>query len=89
MQDYFDGFETTPDEVEHISGAPTFLQLYDVFRYVEGNSMAIPDDRDPVYGKAHLLTDTSQLPQGPAAQIAPSARPAALVQRAVGQTQRE
>ena len=49
--------------------------------------MAIPDDRDEVYNKAHLVADTSVLPRGPAAQIAPSVRPAALVDRAINQTQ--
>ena len=80
MQAYLDGFKTSPDEVEHISGAPTFLQLHDIFQYVEENCMAIPDDRDEVYNKAHILTDTSQLPRGPAAQIAPSVRPTTMVQ---------
>ena len=87
-KDYFDGFETSPEEVEHISGAPTFLQLHEVFQYIERNCMAIPDDRDLVYQKGHLVADTSLLPNGPAAQIAPSVRPAALLDRAANQTQR-
>ena len=87
-KDYFDGFETSPEEVDHIIGAPTFLQLHEVFQYIERNCMAIPDDRDLVYQKGHLVADTSLLPNGPAAQIAPSVRPAALLDRAANQTQR-
>ena len=87
-KDYFDGFDTSPDEVDHIIGAPTFLQLHELFQYIEGNCMAIPDDRDVVYNKAHLVADTSLLPRGPTARIAPSVRPAALVDRAANQTQR-
>ena len=77
-KEYFDGFETSPDEVEHIMGAPTFLQLHKLFQYIEGNCMAIPDDRDEAYQKAHLVADTSRLTRGPAARIAPSVRPLAM-----------
>ena len=41
MQNFFDAFETTPDEVEHIVGQPTFLLLYAALQYVEGILMAI------------------------------------------------
>ena len=71
VKEYFDGFETSPDEVEHIIGAPTFLQLHELFQYIEWNCMAIPDNRNEVYNKAHLVADTSVLTRGPAARIAP------------------
>ena len=74
--------------MKHIIGAPTFLKLHELFQYIEGNCMAIPDDRDEVYNKAHLVADTSVLPRGPAARIAPLIQPAALVDRAINQTQR-
>ena len=86
-KEFFDEFEKSPDEVPHISGTPTFLQLHGIIHYIEGNCMAIADDRDIKYGKGHILTDTSLLTGGPAAQIPPSVRPPTMVDRAVGQTQ--
>ena len=45
-KEVFDEFEKSPDEVPHINGAPTFLQLHEIIQYIEGNCMAIADDRD-------------------------------------------
>ena len=86
-KDFFDEFEKSPDEVPRISGAPTFLQLHGIIHHIKGNCMVIADARDLRYGKGHILTDTSILPNGLAARIPPSVRPAAMVDRAVGQTQ--
>ena len=66
---YMEQFPLKKNDIGVIRGKPTFTSCQPLIDAVEKNLIAMPDDWDPIYGKLHLLEDTSQLPNGPAAQV--------------------
>ena len=65
-KEFEDKFPLKKNDVGVIHGKPTFTSCQPLIDAVEKNLIAMPDDRDIIYGKLHRLEDTSQLPQGPA-----------------------
>lgn len=62
-------FTVKANDVPRIEGKPTYATLRPLRKAVERNLMAMLDDRDPYYGRLHLIGDTSQLPNGPSSPI--------------------
>ena len=69
VKQYEELFQLKKNDIGVIRGKPTFTLLQPLQDAIEKNLIAMFDDRDPVYGKLHILEDTSQLAGGPAAQV--------------------
>ena len=72
IKQYEELFTLKKNDIGVICGKPTFTKLQPLHDAVEKNLIAIYDDRDPIYGKLHILEDTSQLPGEPDDQVEPS-----------------
>ena len=60
-------------EVPKIQGRPKYSTVRPLREAVEKNLMAMPDSRDNMCGRLHLIQDVSLLQGGPAAAIPASA----------------
>ena len=54
------------NDLEAISWTPTFTKVKTLLDALDKNLINMNDDRDPIYVKLHLVTNTSQLVGGPA-----------------------
>ena len=54
-------FVVKNNDVPPISGKPTFTTCKPLLDAVDKNRITMKDDRDPIYGKLHTVTNTSQL----------------------------
>ena len=77
------------NDIGVICGKPTFTLVQPLINAVKKNLITMLDDRDPIYGKLHLLEDTSQLPNGSAAQVVQSTNQGQLVPFLAPATNRE
>ena len=66
---YVEQFPLKKNDIGVICGKPTFTSCQQFIDTVKKNLIAMPDDRDLIYGKLHWLEDTSQLPHGPVVQV--------------------
>mmetsp|Transcript_48965 Transcript_48965/g.55453 ORF Transcript_48965/g.55453 Transcript_48965/m.55453 type:complete len:98 (+) Transcript_48965:267-560(+) len=73
IKEYTDEFEVKKNDVPKVIGKPTYTTVKPVLDAVDKNLIGMKDDRDDIYGKLHLVSDTSQLQGGPAQQVVPSA----------------
>ena len=72
VKQYEELFPLKKNDIGVICGKPTFTLLQPLHDALEKNLIAMPDERDTIYGKLHLLEDTSQLAGGPDDQVEPS-----------------
>ena len=59
-------FVIKKNNVPPISGKPTFTTCKSLMDAINKNLINMKDDRDPIYGKLHTVSNTSQLVYGPA-----------------------
>ena len=86
IKEYTDEFEVKKNDVSKIMGKPTYTTVKPVLDAVDKNLIGMLDDRDNIYGKLHLVSNTSQLAGGPAQQVVISAnqgRPQPYVHRTI------
>ena len=72
VKQYEEAFPLKKNDIGVICGKPTFTLLQPMHDSLEKNLIVMYDDRNPVYGKLHILEDTSQLAGGPAVQVVTS-----------------
>ena len=73
VKSFTDDFVKGGNDVPKVLGKPSFTTVKPVLDAVDINLIAMKDQRDPQYGKLHLIEDTSILPNGPPQQVVPSA----------------
>ena len=71
-EDYTKQFKIKKNDVQRIVGKPTYATVKPILDAVEMNLINMDDQRDAVWGKLHILEDTSILANGPPAMIAAS-----------------
>ena len=72
IKDIMEDFVKKQNDLQKVIGKPSFTTTKPVMDAVEINLLHMHDGRDIQFGKLHLIEDTSQLPNGPAAQVVPS-----------------
>jgi len=68
-EDYTKNFKIKKNDVPRITGKPTYATVKPILDAVETNLINMNDQRDPFWGKLHILQDTSGLVNGPDAMI--------------------
>ena len=66
-EDYTKQFKIKKNDVQRIVGKPTYASVKLILDAVEMNLVNMNDQRDAVWGKLHILEDTSILANGPPA----------------------
>ena len=66
-------FVVKKNDVPKIMGKSTFTTVKSLLEAIGKNPIGMYNPRNPLYGKMHLINNTSQLGGGPAQQILPSA----------------
>ena len=57
-------FAVKPHTIPRIDGEPTYTMVRPIRKAVETNLIGMKDDREPVYGRLHLIDNTGNLPNG-------------------------
>ena len=68
-EDYTKLFKIKKNDVQRIVGKPTYATVKPILDAVEINLINMNDQRDAIWGKLHILEDTSILANGPPAVI--------------------
>ena len=79
IKSFMDGFVTKKNDIPPVSEKPTFTLCKPLMDAFDKNLINMEDDRDPIYGKLHLVSNTSQLLNGPALQVVASTNQGRLV----------
>ena len=61
IESFMKEFVMKKNDVPPISGKPTLTKVNSLLDVVDQNLINMNDDRDTIYGKLHLVTNTSQL----------------------------
>ena len=69
IKSFMDKFVMKTNIAPPISGKPTFTTCKPLMDTVDKNLINMNTDHDPIYGKLHTVTNTSQLVNGPALQV--------------------
>ena len=72
IKSFMDEMPMKKNDIPAICGKPTFTLCQPLMDVINKNLIYMKDDRDPIYGKLHRVEDTSQLANGPVAQVVPS-----------------
>ena len=72
IKSFMDEFVMKKNDVPPISEIPTFTTYKPLIDTVNKNLINMKDDRDPIYGKLHIVSNKSQLVNGPALQVVQS-----------------
>ena len=72
IKSFIDEFVAKKNDVPPISGKPSSTTCKPLLDAVDENLINMKDDRDPIYGKLHTVTNTSQLVGGLVQQMVPS-----------------
>jgi len=74
QEQYANEFKVKQTEVPKIQGVPTYSTIKPIQNAVEVNLINMHNNRDPTYGKLHLITNTALavLPNRPPAPVVPS-----------------
>ena len=59
------------NDIPAIRGKPTFTSCKPLMDAIHKNPINMNDERDPIYGKLHTVSNTSQLPGGLVVQVVP------------------
>ena len=87
-EDYTKQFKIKMNDVPRIIGKPTYATIRPILDAVEMNLINMNDQQDPIWGKLHILQDTSGLANGPPAMIPDSTNQFEPNEWAIGFTQR-
>ena len=72
VKEYVEQFATKKNYVPKIIVKATYTTVKSVLDAVDKNIISMLDDRDNIYGKLHLVSNTSHLAGGPAHQVVQS-----------------
>ena len=72
IESYMEELVVKKNNLEPISGTPTHSKVKPLFDAMDKNLIHTNDDRDTVYGKLPLVTNTSHLVGGSVQQVVPS-----------------
>ena len=88
-EDYTKQFKIKKNDVPRIIGKPTYATVKQILDAVEMISINMNDQQNPIWGKLHILQDTSILPNGPAAMIPDSTNQSEPNEWSIGFSQRQ
>ena len=71
-KEFANEFKVKKNDIQRIIGRPTYASIKPLIDAVETNLINMDDLRDPIWGKLHLIQNTAQLANGPAAQVVAS-----------------
>ena len=77
------------NDISTIRRKPTFTSCKPLIDAVDKNLINMDNERDPIYGKLHTVSNTSQLPGGPALQVVSSTNQGRLTPYVTPTTTRE
>ena len=67
------------NDISVICGRPTFTSCKPLMNVIDKNLIHMDDEHDQIYEKLHIISNTSQLPGGPAVQVVLSTNQGRLV----------
>ena len=72
IKSFMDEMIMKKNELPAISGKPTFTSCKPLMDVINKNLINMDNECNPIYGKLHTVSNTSQPPGGPALQVVPS-----------------